>query len=314
MLKEKNVRNLSRNKFFAFATALAIGSFVVIGGTSALGDTVDSAESNAYGVQLLGPVPIDAMPSVSATIESGRTTDTLVEIPADPLATSFTASVTADAERESVLESVLQGVMETADASVPNEWNATGHAVTEDLQAVTDLVMADVVESESVAACEGNTTTFGSAARIVNLVVSGTSIVLPEPAPNQVLVDQAGIRVIFWETNWDPATGGTTDGSSTVFTNGIHVTAPLGIDLIVSHSEATAACAAAQPPADDNECEDGVDNDDPEDTLADADDPGCHTDGDPNNASSYDPDDDNESDDGNAPPAPVVDGDPNFTG
>lgn len=44
------------------------------------------------------------------------------------------------------------------------------------------------------------------------------------------------------------------------------------------------------------ECSDGVDNDDAEDTLADEDDPGCHTDGDPDNPDSYDPDDDDESD------------------
>ena len=44
------------------------------------------------------------------------------------------------------------------------------------------------------------------------------------------------------------------------------------------------------------ECSDGVDNGDPEDELADIDDPGCHTDGDPDNPDSYDPDDDDETD------------------
>ena len=45
------------------------------------------------------------------------------------------------------------------------------------------------------------------------------------------------------------------------------------------------------------ECNDGVDNADPEDTLADANDPGCHTDGDPNDGDvTYDPLDDNEED------------------
>jgi hypothetical protein len=47
-----------------------------------------------------------------------------------------------------------------------------------------------------------------------------------------------------------------------------------------------------QPP----ECSDNVDNNDPEDTLVDEDDPGCHTDGDPNNPGSYDPTDNNETD------------------
>lgn len=44
------------------------------------------------------------------------------------------------------------------------------------------------------------------------------------------------------------------------------------------------------------ECSDGIDNKDLEDTLADTDDPGCHTDGDPDNEVTYDPDDDDERD------------------
>ncbi|OGI65111.1 hypothetical protein A3A95_04395 [Candidatus Nomurabacteria bacterium RIFCSPLOWO2_01_FULL_39_18] len=46
------------------------------------------------------------------------------------------------------------------------------------------------------------------------------------------------------------------------------------------------------------QCSDTVDNDDPEDSLADANDPGCHTDLHADNAASYDPDDNNET---NAP-------------
>jgi len=46
------------------------------------------------------------------------------------------------------------------------------------------------------------------------------------------------------------------------------------------------------------ECSDNKDNDG--DGKVDEDDPGCHSDGNPNNASSYNPDDDNESDDGGA--------------
>jgi len=51
------------------------------------------------------------------------------------------------------------------------------------------------------------------------------------------------------------------------------------------------------------QCSDGIDNADPEDTLADTADPGCHTDGDAGNAASYDPNDDDETD-GAVPPTP----------
>lgn len=282
-------------KIFAFAMAIAIGSTtIMLSGGNALGGIVPSASSSAYGVQLAGPVPIEATPEVSATLATGQVSDTLLEVPADPLATSFTASVTADAQKNSTLDMTLQSVMIAAAPGAPDKWNSRGHAITEDLGAVTDQILADVIESESAATCDGNDPVFGSAARIVNLSVAGTPIVIPPPAPNQVIVDAAGITITFWETNWDPATGGTTDGSSTVFTNGVHIIAPGGIDLIVSHSEATAACTAAQPA--DSECEDGTDNNDPEDSLADQDDPGCHSDGDASNAASYEPGDDDERD------------------
>lgn len=52
---------------------------------------------------------------------------------------------------------------------------------------------------------------------------------------------------------------------------------------------------------DDPQCSDGVDNGDADD-LVDENDPGCHTDGDPDNPDSYDPNDDDETD-----PLPVVD-------
>lgn len=42
------------------------------------------------------------------------------------------------------------------------------------------------------------------------------------------------------------------------------------------------------------ECSDSIDNEDPEDTLADKADPGCHTDGDVTNDASYDPEKNNE--------------------
>jgi uncharacterized repeat protein (TIGR01451 family) len=73
------------------------------------------------------------------------------------------------------------------------------------------------------------------------------------------------------------------------------------------HTDGDATDPDTYNPADNNEgnsagtgnngqpqCSDGADNDDPEDTLADTQDPGCHTDGDATNAASYDADDDNE--------------------
>ena len=282
---------MSRKRVLAYLTTLVlVASMAAVLGGSAYGDTVSNAEAAAYGVQLQGPVPISPTPSVSATAP-GSEEDALIEIPASPALTSATASVVAQAERESTLDATLQATMDAQRQRLPKKWNARGYAITEDLAAAADMVTADVVESESVAACAGGDTVFGSAARIVNLSVGGTAIPVLNPTPNQVLFDQAGIRIVAWETNWDPGTGRTTDGA-TVFANALHITGPGGIDLIVSHSEASAACAAAQ---DLKECEDRRDNDG--DGVIDEDDPGCHSDGDPDNPASYNPKDDDERDD-----------------
>ena len=62
--------------------------------------------------------------------------------------------------------------------------------------------------------------------------------------------------------------------------------------------------ARSGPPA--PQCSDGVDNQDREDALADAEDPGCHSDRDASNASSYDPGDRSEQDRGGRPePTPT---------
>ncbi|MDQ3645686.1 MAG: hypothetical protein M3345_01980, partial [Actinomycetota bacterium] len=145
--------------------------------------------------------------------------------------------------------------------------------------------------------------------RIVNLTVGPTPVPVLNPTPNQVVFEQAGIKIVFWETNWDPATGATTDDSSTVYANALHVTAPGGIDLVVSHSEATATCDRVQagggknPPA---ECEDEVDNDG-DGEIDFPNDPGCSS-----------PKDDSEIDADRGPvPAPAaspIDVEPAFTG
>ena len=65
---------------------------------------------------------------------------------------------------------------------------------------------------------------------------------------------------------------------------------PLGT-VVLGHAEVKGVTCGPQ-----TQCSDGVDNADPEDTLADAADPGCHTDGNADNPDSYDPTDDDETD------------------
>ncbi len=64
-------------------------------------------------------------------------------------------------------------------------------------------------------------------------------------------------------------------------------------DCMGSNGGSNDSCTEAFPTT---QCSDGVDNGDPEDTLADTSDPGCHSDGNAGNPASYVPSDDNETD------------------
>ena len=253
--------HIRRRSAVAVALAFLLGALASSNPVSA--QTAGTATGSAFGVELGGPVPIDAMPVVEAQIPPGGSdskSDALVEAPADPLATAFTAKVEADVATSLTVEADLASIIEAAQAGAPSTWHGRGYAVTEDLVAVTGQVTADVIEAEAVAGCDGTSEVFGSAASVAKVSVGGTAVPIPTPTPNQTLFDQGGIKIVLWETNWDPATGGTTDGSDTVFSNAMHVIGPGGVDLVVSHAQATVAnCAVAQivdpdpdPPPDDD--------------------------------------------------------------
>jgi hypothetical protein len=173
-----------------------------------------------------------------------------VHVPAAPLAESFTALVQAGGSSSGGLDARLQAIIEGEGGMAPAGWNGRGYAVVEDLVALVENLKAQVIESESVAGCLGGELVLGSASRVVGLTLGGNPVPIPGPGPNQELVNQGGIRIVLWETNWDPESGGTTDDSDTVWTNALRVTAPGGVDLTVAHSEATADCApeSALPP------------------------------------------------------------------
>ena len=269
-------------------------------------DTAKTARASAFGLELSAPVGLEAQPLVEAAVPPGpdaTADDSLLQVPADPAATSFTAHVEAQAAVQSAFEAVLgPTIAGQVGGTLPRRFNARSFAIAEDLEAVADNVKADVIESEALAACVGGRTVFATGARVLNLSVGPQSVPLINPTPNQVVFNQGGIQIVFWETNWDPATLRTTDGSPVVFANALHITAPGGIDLVVSHSEAQASCGAGGgrgpgpgPGTQGNECEDGIDNDG--DGVIDfPGDPGCTSPSDDNETSDCDDNNDNDGD------------------
>ena len=71
------------------------------------------------------------------------------------------------------------------------------------------------------------------------------------------------------------------------------------VQVRLGHAELSGVTCGDAGGGDTPECSDATDNDG--DEVIDADDPGCHTDGNPDNPDSYDPEDDDEGDDGGPP-------------
>lgn len=223
-------------------------------GPSAAADNVSTATGSSYAVKISGPIMISSRPTASVTATEASPSPSpveqvLVNIPAEPVISSGTFRAIGAASVVSTLAAKLLSVIQSISTNVPAEHNARGYAAVENLSALPGSILtADAVESEALARCTNNGVQFSTAGRVTDLKLAG--VTLPEiitPKPNQVLLDNAllGIKIVLFETNWNPATGGTTDGSNTVFVNALHVTQSLlNIDLVTSHAEATGACAA----------------------------------------------------------------------
>ena len=224
-------------------------------GPPAAADNVSTATGSSYAIKISGPVTISSRPTAAVTATSADPSpapleQVLLNIPGEPVLSSGTFRASGSASVSSTLTPKLLSVIQSvASTAVPADNNARGYAAVENLAALPGgLLTADAVEAEAVARCTNSGVTFSTAGRVTDIKVAG--LTLPQlitAKPNQVLIENAllGLKVVLWETNWEPATGGTTDGSNTVFVNALHVTQSLlNIDLVASHAEATGNCAA----------------------------------------------------------------------
>lgn len=118
-------------------------------------------------------------------------------------------------------------------------WHGRGFARSHD-------IILDEAVGEAVARCtpEGQLeVATGADFGLISGLVNG------DPSmPNQQLdlfIAGGGV-VTFWETNWDPKTNTTTDGSDTVWVNAAHIITP-SEEIILGHAEATAECVDDDP-------------------------------------------------------------------
>lgn len=257
------------SRLFLFGALFAV--LLAVAALPAAADPAAAASASAYGVEVT-PIGLEPTPLVEAAIPPGpraEESETVLDVPADPVVSSATITATAVAATASEIEATLQEVIEGVSAGTPAAWNARGDALTEGLTALQDTLTADVLEAEALAACIGGQAVFATGSRIEQLTLAGSDVDVIEQiigpgglalvtnAPNDVVFESAelGLRITAWETNWDGATG-IVGGGDTVFVNSLHVEVLaegvlgqlLGAqDVVVSHAEATmpANCAGA---------------------------------------------------------------------
>lgn len=168
----------------------------------------------------------------------------------------------ADAYRDASIVATLDGAMDAASAILPAQWNTRGYGRAEGFSALGGAILADTIEAEAVSGTRDDGGTIvpavASGARIVNLrlagVLAGETLadILPGQVNQELLnvnVPALGgnVRIVFWETNWNPATA-STPGGVPVWVNTLRITAPGGIDIAVAQASATSTYVAPPPP------------------------------------------------------------------
>ena len=229
--------------------------------------------------------------------------ETVIEIPGEPLAVNGTLIALTSVHEASDLPSVL----EQAPQSVAGPYNARSVGEAESLQVLIDegvpggsLVDADLITAEAVAVCSGGTVQYSASSEVVNLQIGGED---PFSGPinealagiTEGLAPLADLIAVDLNVTEVTATGASVDAVVITLLAAAGET-PLA-QIRIGHAEVSGVgCGTAVAATDTPQCSDTVDNDG--DGVIDAQDPGCHTDGDATNAASYDPNDDDETNGG----------------
>lgn len=283
----------------AGAVALTFGGLVPLGLSPAEAAPATTAAASGYGtnVNLAGTPVVDQAGLATATLPPGEVDgpNSLVLVPAAPVAVSGTAAGLAGAHTASDLPSTLQQNPQ----AVRGPYNAVGVGLTEGLSVLTgatvplpplpplgvELVSASAVRGEAVGVCRNGVAVYSANSEIVDLNIGGTDVPLNGPITN--LVDTLNGLLAPLNSVVEITRNEVVVTSAGAAVNALHVKllglggAPL-LDLIVGHAEVRGLTCPDIP-----ECSDTDDNDG--DGVIDAQDPGCLTpDG------TYNPNDDDE--------------------
>lgn len=280
-----------------------LAGLVVAQAAPALADPVSAGSASAYAttVSVGGSEVIEPMPLATATLPPGAEDENdpgpVIPVGAEPIALSGTFDSKAEVHSASDLASELTVV----EQEVEGPYNARGVALIEGLDVLLDaagegvsLVAASVVRAEAVAVCRAGAVSYSATSEIVDLDVGGEDIPLNTPVTELIdaigaVLDESGLNAVV-----DVSRNVVTElegGGIAVDALVISIAGDAVANVTIGHAEVGAGTCGNPP-----ECSDTVDNADAEDTLADAEDPGCHTDGDAANGATYDPNDNSEAD------------------
>lgn len=290
--------NTRRRTSLAVAAA---GVFVALAAVPFAGSaTAAEPAASAFGanVQVSGSDVVPPTPTASVATPPGDQTNTVVDIPAEPVIINGTLTATANAHTSANIASGLTVV----EQAVAGPYNARGLAQIEGAEVLFGAVGPDVpllsaaaIRAEAAVKC-GPTPSYTANSEIIDLQIGGESI--PLNAPVQDLIDaisgalaDSGLEAVAdVERNvvTQLAGGGIGVDALVVTVLAAAGDTPLAV-VRLAHAEVTAAACTPAP-----QCSDGADNDG--DAKIDTADPGCHTDGNPNNPGSYVPTDNDERD------------------
>lgn len=281
------------------ATLVAFGTT----GTAAA-DPVSSGTASSFaatatlaGNELVPPTPVA---EVTAPPFADDADETAIPIDATPLAVNGTLIAKAAVHQASDLPSVLEQPDSAQEVAGP--YNAWAIGEIESLEVLVNegipngkLLDADLVTAEAVAVCKAGAVQYSANSEIVNLQITDQD---PLSGPLNTLIDEIStglngspfVEVVDIDVNvvTKTATGAAVDALVITLLSGAGEPVPVQVRL--GHAEVKdVACGGGDAP----ECSDTQDNDG--DGVIDAQDPGCHTDGNPDNPDSYDPTDDSEA-------------------
>jgi len=292
------------SQFGPFGRVLAAGALTatmaVLAAAPASADPVASGSASAFAVSIAlgGEEAVPPTPLAEIALPpGGEASETVIDVPAEPIAVNGTLNADAVAHSPSDLDSALTVV----EQEVEGPYNTQGVALIEGLDVLLDaagdgvsLVSAAAVRAEAVAVCRDGGVQYSANSEIVDLDVGGNDIPLNAPVTDLVdaisgVLEDSGLSAVV-DVNRNVVTE-LEGGGVAVDALVVSIAGDAVATVTIGHAEVRGA-ACGNPP----QCSDTVDNVDAEDTVADAEDPGCHTDGNAGNADSYDPNDDDETD------------------